>query len=170
MLDHVMASLTGVFDEILLVTNEPDRYLDWDATIVPDVFRVRSSLTGIHAGLWFARHPYIFAVSCDMPFLRKDLIVQLIGCIEPGDDVVVPETEKGLEPLCAVYSQRCLSHFEHQLQKRELQIGRAFRRLSVRRVPEEQLRGVDAHLRSFVNINTPEQLASAQEENGRWGR
>ncbi len=166
MLDHVMAALDGVFDDILLVTNEPERYLDWDATIVTDVYPVRSSLTGIHAGLRFADTPFVFVLSCDMPFVRREVIQELVHRIEPGDDVVIPETEKGLEPLCAAYSQRCIAPFEAQLKRGEMQIGRAFARLSVRRIPERELHDSRGPIRSFVNVNTPEELASAREEAG----
>ncbi len=40
-----------LFDELILVTNNPAAYLRWDLHIVTDLFAVRSSLTGIHAGL-----------------------------------------------------------------------------------------------------------------------
>jgi molybdopterin-guanine dinucleotide biosynthesis protein A len=41
-----------VFSEIVRVTHDPLRYLPWDCKIVSDLYDIRSSLTGIHAGLF----------------------------------------------------------------------------------------------------------------------
>ena len=52
-LDSLYNVFSDLFDEILLVTNEPLQFLEWDLTIVTDIFSTRSSLTGIHAGLFY---------------------------------------------------------------------------------------------------------------------
>jgi molybdopterin-guanine dinucleotide biosynthesis protein A len=108
-LDRILDIFSDLFDDIILVTNEPIKYLSWDVTLATDLYPVRSSLTGIHAGLFFTANPYAFFTACDMPFLKKEVVKTIIGGIEPGMDVIIPETAAGLEPLCAVYSKR--SHF-----------------------------------------------------------
>ena len=50
-IDRILAVFNGLFEEIILVTNNPLRYIEWDVNIVTDLFPIRSSLTGIHAGL-----------------------------------------------------------------------------------------------------------------------
>ncbi|MEZ4551609.1 MAG: NTP transferase domain-containing protein [Desulfobacterales bacterium] len=67
-IDHIYAVFRSVFDEIILVTNQPAAYLGFDLTIVTDIFAARSSLTGIHTGLFYARTPFIFVTACDTPF------------------------------------------------------------------------------------------------------
>jgi molybdopterin-guanine dinucleotide biosynthesis protein A len=113
-IDNIYEVFRAVFDEIILVTNQPMAYLEWDVNIVTDIYPYRSSLTGIHAGLFYARTPFIFVTACDTPFLKKEMVETVISHIEPGDAVVIPETAEGTEQLCAAYSKTCLSLMEHQ--------------------------------------------------------
>ncbi len=70
-LDRIYNVFNALFDEIILVTNNPIQYTEWDLIIVTDLFDIRSSLTGIHAGLFCATNPYAFFSACDAPFLKK---------------------------------------------------------------------------------------------------
>jgi molybdopterin-guanine dinucleotide biosynthesis protein A len=157
-LDRIFDLFGGLFEEIILVTNDPLKYLAWDLKITTDIFPIRSSLTGIHAGLFFSTYPYAFFTACDAPFLKKELVETIIGHIEPGVDVVIPETTEGLEPLCAVYSKNCLKPVEQNLSHQKLKIQQFFKRARVKRIPEKDLRNDDPKLISFFNINTPADL------------
>jgi len=158
-LDRLYNTLKGLFDEILLVTNDPLQYLSWDFKIVTDLFSIRSSLSGIHAGLFHASAPHAFITACDMPFLKKELITALLEQLEPKWDVIVPLTEQGHEPLCAIYSKRCIRPIERQLKNEAPKILEFFSKVKVKKMPEAQLRNADPELISFFNINTPEDLA-----------
>ena len=56
-----------LFDETILVTNDPTAYVAYDLQIATDLLPVRSSLTGIHAGLFYAANPHVFVAACDLP-------------------------------------------------------------------------------------------------------
>lgn len=161
-LDQIHGVFSAVFDEIILVTNQPLDYLDWNLTIVTDIYPARSSLTGIYSGLFHAHHPHIFVSACDTPFLKKEMVETVVSSIEPGDAVVVPETGNGMEPLCAAYSKTCLSLMERQIREEQFQIKRLYRKVHVRKIPETVLREVDPELISFFNINTHEDYAIAK--------
>jgi molybdopterin-guanine dinucleotide biosynthesis protein A len=161
-LDYIFRVYQAVFDDIVLVANDPVNYQRWDALIVSDLFPYRSSLTGIHTGLFHCRHPYAFVSACDTPFLRTETVTALICAVEPGVDVVIPETAAGVEPLCAVYSARCLHAIERSLQQKQFKIQQIFNSVKVRKIPEADLRQTDPDLRCFFNINTPEDLAAAE--------
>ena len=160
-LDHIYSLFKELFDEIILVTNNPEAYLKWDVNIVTDLFAQRSSLTGIHAGLFYASNPHIFVTACDTPFLGKKLVNMLIDRVEPGDDVVIPCTDSGLEPLCAAYSKRCLEHIEYQLIHKKLKIDLLFKKIHLKKILEPELRRSDPELLSFMNINSPDDLKRA---------
>ena len=162
-LDRLYNVFSDLFDEILLVTNEPLQFLEWDFTIVTDIFSTRSSLTGIHAGLFYMKNPFAFFSACDTPFLKKELVESLIENIEKNIDIIIPETDAGLEPLCAIYSKQCLKPAEQHLKEKKFKIQRAFRGNRIKRIPEDILRTKDPDLVSFFNINTPADLEAAQE-------
>ena len=162
-LDRLFDLFSELFDEIILVTNRPRDFLEWDALIVTDVFPVRSSLTGIHAGLFYASHPFAFFSACDTPFLKRDIIETVLSEIEPGADLVLPRTSAGFEPLCAAYSRRCLKPAEDHLRANKYKIHLALKDCRIKTIPEDRLRAKDPGLVSFFNVNTPQDLARAEQ-------
>jgi molybdenum cofactor guanylyltransferase len=162
-LDRIYEVFTILFDKIILVTNDPLQYMEWDFDIVTDIFPIRSSLTGIHAGLFYIATPYAFFAACDIPFINKELIKMLLDNVESNIDIVIPETSKGVEPLCSVYSKRCFKPIEEKLEKKSLKIQRVFQKVRVKNIPENILRTVDPDLISLSNINTLDDLARAEQ-------
>jgi len=161
-LDHLLEVFGGLFDDILLVTNHPLLYLDWNVEMVSDLFAVRSSLTGIHTGLFYARTPYVFFTACDTPFLKQAVVKAVVDRIAPQVDVVMPRTAAGMEPLCAVYAKTCLKPVERSLRQQKFKIQRVFKQHRIRSVSERVLRQIDPELMSFFNINRPEDLEQAE--------
>jgi molybdopterin-guanine dinucleotide biosynthesis protein A len=162
-MDHIYDVFSSVFEEIILVTNQPLDYLEWDVTLVTDIYSERSSLTGIHAGLFYSRTPFVFVTACDTPFLKKEIIETVISRMEPGVAVVIPETGGGLEPLCAAYSRDCLLLMERQIKAKKFQIKKMFQKLRVKKIPEVLLRQEDPELLSFFNINTAQDYSKAKD-------
>ena len=168
-IDRLMDSFSGLFNELIMVTNTPEKYLEWDLQIVTDLYPVRSSLTGIHAALTYASNAHVFVSSCDTPFVQREIIRSLLGADKPHIDVVIPETSAGYEPLCAVYSKKCLQPIERNLASGNYKIQHIFKKLQQKPIKEETLRRLDPELMSFYNINFPEDLARAEAliaENG----
>ena len=84
------------------------------------------------------------------------------GSIDDGIDIVVPEKGEWVEPLCAVYSKRCLKVIEEQLGSGELVIKSIYGKLRVKKISEKQIRTVDPCLVSFVNVNTQQEFETAE--------
>lgn len=162
-LDRIFNIFSALFNEIILVTNDPLQFVEWDLTIVTDIFPVRSSLTGIHTGLFYMKNQFAFFSACDTPFLKKDLVKVLLENIDRNQDIIMPATSAGMEPLCAIYSKRCLDTAEHHIKQNKLKIQRALGNHRLKKIPEAVLRSKDPELTSFFNINTPEDLIKAEE-------
>jgi len=162
-LDNIYDVFRELFEEIILVTNDPLKYLGWDLKIVTDIYPARSSLTGIHAGLFYATSSHSFITACDTPFLKKELIETIICAVELQTDIIIPETSAGIEPLCAVYSKRCLKQIENQLDKQEYKIQKFFNKVRVKKLSDNELRANDPELTSFFNVNNPASLEKAKE-------
>ena len=162
-LDRIYDIYKELFEEIILVTNNPQNFLEWDLLIVSDIYPIRSSLTGIHAGLFYMSNPYAFISACDAPFLKKEVVETVIGKIDNKIDIVMPETSAGFEPLCAAYSKRCLESAQNHLEQEKLKVTKAFRKSRTKTISEKVLCKIDPDLRSFFNINTPDDLQRAEE-------
>ncbi|MBF0119866.1 MAG: molybdenum cofactor guanylyltransferase [Desulfobacterales bacterium] len=157
-IDYIYETFKSEFQDIILVTNDPISYFDLDLKIVTDLFPVRSALNGIYAGLFYIKTDYAFFTACDTPFLKKDMIKTIISEIKVGIDIIIPETSNGREPLCAVYSKRCLKPIKEQLEKNIFKVESFFNKVRVKKIPENILREHDPDLISFYNINNPEIL------------
>jgi molybdopterin-guanine dinucleotide biosynthesis protein A len=66
-----------------------------------------------------------------------------------------PRNRAGDEPLHALYHRSCLAPFERRLAQGQRQVVAALAELDVQVFPVDQ---GDPRLRSFTNVNTPEQL------------
>ena len=161
-LDLIIDPLSSLFDEIIIVTRQPELYHEWHVTTVTDIFDIRSPLAGIHAGLTRMKSDYAFVTSCDVPLLKKQIIQILVNAIAPRTDVVVPASGTFFQPLCAVYSKRCGPLIEKMLQQGEVKVDRLFDRVNVTPIDYAQLKAVDPDLNSFFNVNTKEDLDQAQ--------
>ena len=160
-IDRMKSIFVELFDEVLLVTNSPLDYLDLNLRIVTDLYQEKGALGGVFTGLFHASRSHAFVAACDMPFLNQALISHLLG-LSPGFDIVIPKTEDGWQPLHAIYSQKCLPFMEDLLRKGNLKIIDFFHRVKKREVPTEEILPLDPQLLSFLNLNTPEDLARIQ--------
>ena len=140
LLERILATLRPLFPEIIIATREPQSYQGHACRIVADRIDVRSSLTGVHAGLSSAREDFIFALPCDAPFLQPALIELLLGEIDPAFDVVVPRHDQRYEPLCAVYSRRCIAPIEVLLAQGDLTIYHLYDQVRLKTIPEYRIR------------------------------
>jgi molybdopterin-guanine dinucleotide biosynthesis protein A len=164
--DRIRRIFVDLFEEVLLVTNSPREYLDLNLRIVTDLYREKGALGGIFTGLFHASFSHAFVTACDMPFLNPALIVHLEG-LSPGYDIVIPRTEDGLQPLHAVYSRKCLPFMKDLLDSGNLKILDFFPRVKKREVPTGEIIPLDPHLSSFLNLNSPEDLARIQSLSGK---
>lgn len=152
--------LRRVADELLLVGSDPEPYAFLGLPQVPDVFPDAGSLGGIYSGLAAARNPYALAVACDMPFLSVELL-SYMASLPRAYDVLIPRIEEP-EPMHAVYSKRCLPWMEERLRAGRYKIVGWFEHARVEYVGRETLERFDPGLRSFYNMNTPEEWERAQ--------
>lgn len=124
---------------------------------VGDASPLRSPLVGIYSGLLASTTDLCFVLACDMPFVSREVVVQLLSRAA-GVDVVVPRVEGYYEPLCAVYRRTAISVIRTSLKGGELKITRTYGRLRVFEVPQSEIERFDPELTSFINLNTPREL------------
>jgi len=146
-----------LFQEVLIVTNSPLDYLEFDSAIVTDIIPGKASLGGIYTGLFFATSEYAFVTACDMPFLNARFIRFMME--QTGQhDIIVPRSADGLQPLHAIYSRNLLKPIRRLIDADRLKITELFKKQKVLEIPREDCLSFDPEERLFMNINTPEDL------------
>ena len=164
LIDRVAGVLQSVFEETVIVTNNLEDYAYLDMPMRHDIVPGLGPLGGIFTGLQMITGEAGFFVACDMPFLNPRLIRYLSG-IKNGTsrfDVVIPRIAWKLEALHALYGRRCVPHIEKLIHSGNYQIIKLFPNVSVRHVEAEEIVRFDPELKSFFNINRPQELLNIE--------
>ena len=160
LLSRVYAVAEEVFSDILVLSNLHTHLDKVRGPIVKDVIPRQGPMIGIVSALLYARTTYVFVLACDMPFLRKDAIEYVLTAAH-GEDIVIPKTEKGFEPLHALYNRSCISPLLSAIERGRMKIPDIFPLLSVKVVEGKEVFASQG-LSIFTNINTEEDLSRAQ--------
>ena len=160
LLSRVYAVAEEVFTDILVLSNLHTHLDKVRGPIVKDVIPRQGPMIGIVSALLYARTPYVFVLACDMPFLRKEAIEYVLTAAR-GEDIVIPKTEKGFEPLHALYNRSCISPLLSAIERGRMKIPDIFPLLSVKVVEGKEVFASQG-LSIFTNINTEEDLSRAQ--------
>lgn len=106
-IDRIIGVLKNIFSEIIIVSNTPEAYSNYqNFKVVSDYYQEIGPLGGIHAALDSISNPYVFIVSCDMPYLSYEMIIkQIHSHIESGKDITIPIVNGLMEPLHGIYSK-----------------------------------------------------------------
>jgi len=164
---RVVDAVGEICKHTLVVTNRPesldDVELDAAVTVLTDEVPYQGPLGGLVTALKEAPDEWVLAVAADMPYVSPAVVTALWEARGEAD-AVLPVTPEGPEPLLALYSRTCLPAARKVLSTGRRRLVAIFADLEVVEVPIDSLRSVDPGLRSFLNVNTPEQLAEVREE------
>ena len=165
LIEVVIQRMAQVCREVLVVAGDTQPYVGLGVPVVDDRFRGVGVLGGLHAGLEAAAHELTLAVGCDMPFLNSDLIQAFADWAE-GFDVAVLRHEDGeqVEPLHGAYRRTCLPAIEAAIRAGRRRIISFFPHVRVRCVSPADVTPIDPGLRSFRNVNTPEEWEDVRAE------
>lgn len=155
---RVIDVLRAVADEVFLVAND-ERYRTLGLRVVPDRFPDGGALGGIATGVGAATCDRVLVAACDMPLLSAE-VFRLLVERSMGYDAVVPRIGGELETMHALYTKACLGPIERALAGGKMRVISFFGDVRVLELGEDELRIVDPDLESFVNVNTPDDLAA----------
>ncbi len=156
---RVAGVLKQVADEVLIVANDP-RYASLGLRVVPDRFPDGGALGGIATGVSAATYDRVLVAACDMPFLSVEVWRVLLDHRYEAD-VVIPKVANEFETMHALYTKACVAPMERALAAGKMRVISFFDEVRVQTIAERELRVADPTLRSFTNVNTPEELATA---------
>ncbi|PYM29166.1 MAG: molybdenum cofactor guanylyltransferase [Candidatus Rokuibacteriota bacterium] len=159
--ERVVDALSAVLDDLLVVTNTPERYEFLHLPMVADRYPDGGSLGGIFTGLEAAGGDAAFTVACDMPFLSPD-VVRLVLARAGDADVVIPCVNGQYETMHALYAKACLAPMEARLRAGQLRIVGFFPDVRVLEIDAAAVARHRAPEVAFMNVNTPDELAQAR--------
>jgi molybdopterin-guanine dinucleotide biosynthesis protein A len=156
-LERQIAALAPAVDEVLIVGGPRATIHD----IVPGC----GPLGGLHAALTAARGDAVLLVACDMPYLSTPFLAYLLA-LAAGAEIVVPQSERGYHPLCAVYTRACLDPAAVRLADRRLTMRELVDSMRTRVVRVDEIRRFGDPDRLLANVNTPADYAGLEALQG----
>jgi molybdopterin-guanine dinucleotide biosynthesis protein A len=117
---------------------------------VPDA----GPLAGLDAALAGARDDVLILLACDMPFVTSAFLEYLVANAA-GFEAVVPRTDRGYHPLCAVYRRACRAMVSERLADGILAMTGLVEAVRTRVIEPEDVERFGPGRRLLVNVNTP---------------
>lgn len=163
-IDSSVNLMRNLFGRAVISTNTPELYFYCGAPMIGDIINQRGPLTGIFSVLSNIKDDAIFVAACDMPFLNEELIRYMVDKYNNFNsgtnkwDAVIPVFEGKPQPLFGIYSKNILGVIEKRLNKGLKKLKDLLTEINVLYIKEEEIRQIDPEGRSFLNINTMEDL------------
>lgn len=164
LLEHVADGLPGERAETMLVVREEqaEEYRAAGISLVHDDPSLPDGpLRGVISGLRACETAWAWIVACDQPLVRPALLAGLLGAAD--DRPVIPEWGGRLQPLTALYPAEYAYDLADFAAAGERSLIGALVRAGHLEFEEDACRGFDPDGRSFLNVNTPEQLAEIEK-------
>lgn len=163
LIERVLTRIDGLADEILITTNRPETLAHLNLRMVGDEVPGAGALHGLKTALSAARGEVVLILSCDTPFVSRELLEHLLDRAHEAD-VIVPKHGDKYEPLQAVYNRpRCLPAVEAALVSGERRMVSFYPQVRVLPIEEHVLSKLDPSGLSFFNVNTAEDLERAEQ-------
>ena len=162
-IERIKDKLQIVFDEVILVTNDPETYQFLNIKTVTDLYPGKGPLAGVHAGLSASNYEENIVVACDMPFVSAELAEIFVKNLKHYD-ALVPIIGGKQHPLFAAFQKRIVKELESCLEEDRLSMVKLFNKLNVCYLEDEDLRvyGINSLERVFYNMNHPDEYETAK--------
>ena len=164
-LERIVGELASGFAQVVIVAAPAEAEslrpsIREKALVIHDETAYPGPLDALRRGLEAAAHEAVFACSCDLPMLDAGLARALCAMLD-GYDAAIPRVGGKLEPLCAAYHRRCAAALSELAGRGVMRVREITRLVNAKIVDAAELRRFDPELRSFLNVNTPEEYQKA---------
>lgn len=150
------------------VVASASRYPESQVPVIEDRWPGQGPLGGIITALLETQKTdneplWNLIVSCDMPFLRADWLEYMKArALESAAQVVVPQSQNGLEPLCAYWRSDSAGKLREAFNSGVRKVTSAMKLLPTEVLDEAVWKRFDSDNRLFWNMNTPEDYEAAR--------
>jgi molybdenum cofactor guanylyltransferase len=149
-----------VFDDVIIISSLHNTIESIDASVLRDVVPFGNSMTGIVSALLYSETPYTFVVACDMPFLSTETFKYMKN-EATGEDIIIPKTQWGLEPLHAIYNRSCMAHLFRLIEQKRFKITGLLPFVSVKELTDQTYFFKSGNS-VFTNINAMKDLSMVE--------
>ncbi len=159
---RVAKALEPVTDQVILVTNYPDRHGGLGIPVHQDLVPNRGPVGALHTALHVVSTPWCLVVGCDYPLVTSRVLASIWAVARDSSaDAVVPRIDGRPQPMVAAYRRSCAPILERRVVDGRLKMVELFSVLQVDWLTVSDFHPIGDIRRSFLNVNTPEDLERA---------
>jgi molybdopterin-guanine dinucleotide biosynthesis protein A len=158
------ARLLDVLVAEVTVVGHPSQYAEFGLRTIADDAQAQCEqgipgcgpLAGIVTALGATHSSWNLIVACDLPYLSAKWLDWLLSrAVRSRGQVIVPRTERGIEPLAAVYRRECGAPIAAALARGVRKVSDAIEELRVEFVYPREWREIDPSGLTLRNMNAP---------------
>jgi molybdopterin-guanine dinucleotide biosynthesis protein A len=163
-IERMVVQLKKLFDEIILVTNDPETYGFLNVKVTTDHYPDKGPLAGLHAGLSASRFEKNVIVACDLPFISSEFARDLVNRIG-NYDAVIPVINGRQHPLFSVFKKKNIERIAESIENGQLRMRGLLDQLHVLYLTEKDLTDYSKESleRIFFNMNHPNEYEDAKK-------
>ena len=149
---HIMDCLQPMVDEIIIISDNSD-YDVFGVKRIADFIKDAGPLAGVYTGLIHSNTTNNIILSCDVPFIKKNILELLIKEENNNIDIIQVANEDKNMPLIGHYKKQCAPTLLKLLNSGERRMNFAINQLQAKTIVVNQSQN-----KYIRNINTPEDL------------
>lgn len=151
-IEHIIEAVLPISENIQLITNTNDYdYLAYKK--IKDIVADKGPLGGIYTALVHSETDLNLILSCDIPLISTEILMELIEKHDVNFDVSVFEDTNRMHPLIGIYSKRILPVLKKAIDADDLKMMRFISTINHQLIPI-----LNAKRDFFKNINSVAEL------------
>ena len=146
---HICDQLRGTFSQILISTDDVEKYAFLGFDCIPDKIPGQGPLMGIASALGASDNELNFIVACDIPYIDIKFVRKMLAEAQAADMVIPTNGNGKYEPLFAIYNKSALKAMNQILSSGQPKISDTFAHCNAKYIKLKA--------KKFTNLNTMEE-------------
>ena len=166
LIDYILTEIIDFYKDILIVTNEPIKFLDSNKIIlINDIKKNLGPLGGVFSAMKWARdnrkeYKWISTFPIDTPFFKKEHLIKFYREIElDSSDLFFMKSKNTRHNIFGLWSIELFQRLELALDKGDRKVEHWANEIGVKTIDFEHENNKDP----FFNINTEKELETAKK-------
>ncbi len=151
-IEHIIAAVLPISSSIQLITNTNDYdYLKYPK--INDIVINKGPIGGIYSALANSKTELNLILSCDIPLISTEILLELIHKHNDNFEVSVFADDHRTQPLIGIYSKKIIPILEKSIEANDLKLMHLLSKVKHQLIPV-----VNEQSKLFKNINSMAEL------------
>lgn len=165
LINYTLNLTKQIFKKTIILANENNmqKLKNNYKNVFVDLIKDKGPVGGIYSAFKIFNENNLFFISCDTPFIKKEIIELILENYKDKKSDIVLCQYKKIQPLLGIYTRKCMLYLKKEIQKIRPCILNIYPSLNVKIIAEKEVKKFDTKGLSFFNINNKLNLRKAEE-------